>query len=103
MFATVWASDSSGMLSRARAKPLGVPYILDSATWKISLGMGSDAETAVKTTTAAFEFSLSAARPSGEPDSAASASFAVEFSRDELLGLFEKLDRVQQQMDALAS
>lgn len=102
-FAAVWASDSAAMLARARAKPLGVPYVLDSATWKINLGMGSDASTAVKTTTAAFDFSLSAARPSGEPGAVAAASFAVEFSRDELLGLFEKLDRVQQQMDALAS
>lgn len=82
---------------------MGAPYVLESTSWTVSLGMGSSAGTAEKQSTAVFDFSLVAERPSGAVGSSVAKNFSVEFSRGELLTLFEKLDRVQQQIDALSS
>lgn len=139
-FAAVWSSESSAFLSRLRSNALGAPWVLDGTAWRLSLGIGSSASTAIKTTTAVFDFSLRADRPplsqlsrggSSERNNSEGADkaagnkpilstrdystlleskapleekFSVEFSsREELLSFFEKLDRIQQQIDALSS
>jgi hypothetical protein len=83
--------------------------------------MGNSGSTAVKATTAVFDFNLRADRPNtaslppADGSAAATADlaslikppigkhFSVEFTREELLSFFEKLDKVQQQIDALSS
>lgn len=102
-FATVWASDSAAYLARLRAKPFGAPLVLEDFSWRLSLGVGSSGDTAVKTSTAIVDLDLRADRPTTAPGASAHERFAVEFSREQLLTFFEKLDRVQQQIDALSA
>jgi len=100
-FAAVWSSESAALLARLRARPLGAPLVLTGTSWTLALGLGSSADTAVKTSTDVLDFALAAARPSGV--TAAAAHFSAQFSRAELLALFDKLDRVQQQIDELSA
>ena len=84
-----------------RARPLGAPLVLTGTSWTLALGLGSSADTAVKASTAVLDFALAAERPSGV--TAAATHFSAQFSRAELLALFDKLDRVQQQIDELSA
>jgi hypothetical protein len=56
---------------------------------------------ASKAPSAVLEFALS--RPDASGDAAHHSAFPVEFSKAELQGLLEKLDRVQSQLDSLSA
>lgn len=50
-----------------------------------------------------MDLDLRADRPTTAASASAHERFAIEFSREQLLAFFEKLDRVQQQIDALSA
>jgi len=102
-FGSVWTAESAPYLAQLRARVLGAPLKLQDCAWRLSLGVGSSAGTSVKDATAVFDFSLAADAPSGAATSATVTSVSVEFTRDELLDFFTKLDRVQQQIDSLSA
>ena len=64
--------------------------------------MGSNAQTAIKDASAIVQFSVASERPSSIGAST-NDSFSLQFSRDELLSFFEKLDKIQQQCDLLSA
>jgi len=110
--ATVWAAEGGAFAAAARSRgaTTGVPWLLADVSWQMALGMGSGAGTGIKTTTGVMEFSLARPAPTGAASAtsddgadATTASFRVEFTRDSLLALLEKLDTMAQQVDALSS
>lgn len=99
-FAAVWAADGPALVSRLRAATLGTPLVLAGTAWRTQLGLGSSAETRGKAAAAVLDFEL--VRPGGG-GAADPASFSVQLSREELLEVFNKLDRVQSQLDELTA
>jgi hypothetical protein len=130
--AQAWASESAEYLNRVRARPLGAPHVLHTVSWQTSVGIGSSGVSSSKDLGAVFTFGLGdgsdaassrgaaagaagvAVVPAGQPaTSAASAGpapvgaptathFSVEFNKEQLLSFLERLDTVQQQIDALS-
>lgn len=99
-FAAVWHADGPALLSRLRGAPLGAPAVLAAAGWRSALALGSSAATRGKGAEAVLSFDLDggADRRQGP-----ASSFSVQLSHAELLAFFDKLDRVQAQIDELSS
>ncbi len=131
-YATAWAETSAAVLTALRARSadaFGAPLVLTDVSWHMQLGLGSGAESGIKGSSATLDFSLvgraSAASDAAAPAAAAAAGGAaadgkapsaaaaapgapasvvsVECSRTDLLDLLEKLDLIQDQVDALSA
>jgi hypothetical protein len=72
VYAASWATESAACLAKLRGRHLGAPLLLHSSAWRIHLGMGSSADTAVKHTTAVFDFAL------GLPEAPAASAAAAK-------------------------
>ena len=96
----VWESHSKALLDALRNKTLGGPSVLAGSSWRMDLQVGMDGLTKLTEPTSVFELALAAAN--AEPGKAPEETFAVEFAHDELYAFFLKLERVQEQLDALS-
>lgn len=102
-YAAVWAADAPAFTTklRTRSSTLGVPWALQDVSWELSLGIGSSGATSVKETSTTLEFTLGKEGGRGSDDDI--KRVPVAFTRQQLLAFLEKLDTVQQQVDALSS
>ena len=96
----VWRESSAPLLDRLRERTLGGPGVLTDSSWRMHLHMGQDGLTKLKEPSAIFAMAL--ADPTGAGSAEAQEQFLTEFSHKELYDFFLKLERIQEQLDALS-
>ena len=101
----VWTANSAAMLARLRARAHGAPQQLHGSSWRVGLALGRSglagaagaaAQAAHREAGATLELLL------GPADAPPARSLTLEFDRPALLGLLEKLDAVQAQLDSIS-
>jgi len=98
----VWTANSAAMLARLRARAHGAPQQLLGSGWRVGLPLGraglggAAAQAAHREAGATLELLL------GPADAPPVRSLTLEFDRPALLGLLERLDAVQAQLDSLS-
>ena len=97
----VWRDNSTSLLERLRERTLGGPKVLTDSRWRMHLHMGQSGLTKLKEPSAIFEMHLADPNSSADGSESANEQFQVEFSHEELYAFFLKMDRIQEQLDAL--
>jgi len=101
-FRHAWRSGSAALLSVLRGAHWGCADTLLGVSWRVLVPLASDAPQQPEATpaqpVAVLELQLG---PAGGP--AAGERLAFECSRDQLASLFDDVERIQAQLDALAT
>ncbi len=97
-FKTCWEESGKGYMDQLAKLSLGAPQVLRDVSWQLQLQLAQDTATKLTTPCAVFEFKTS--NPSqyaaSEPD-----VFQAEFTHDELYNFFQKIEKIQSQIDKL--
>lgn len=108
-FQRVWGSDGAAFMAALKERTLGGPLVLSSTKWQMGMQLGSTGAARAQATASLFEFSLSnpddaaeAAAAGGGAEAPVAEKFFVEFSHDQLYDFFMKMEKVQEQIDALS-
>lgn len=92
----VWASEAEALLVRVRNQEFG-PKILDSISWDVSVQSSEDAQGRMANPTVVMELGIQSV------DNPSSVNhIAVESTHEDLRGLFDNLERIQEQLDAIS-
>lgn len=95
----MWASEAAEFIGKLKERTLGSNTLLETS-YHFNLIMSESQLTKQHEPTAIFEFNLSQAAGGKE---GVGEKQAVEFTHKELYSFFEDLERIQHQLDALAS
>lgn len=95
LFADVWGDFSKVVIDSMRKHSFATKQ-LDSVDWHMGIQLSQDSRTEVKNTTALFHLNLlNNSSQKGE-------KIDLEFTHEELLAFYEKLEVLQTQLDALS-
>lgn len=124
----MWESEGPSLLRALKERTLGGPLVLKDSKWQLQMQLGQRAITKLKEPSVLFQFALGdadadavraragiATQPTpavGAPLTAfrrhfphrpqeASERVTVEFSHSELFQFFDKIERVQEQLDTI--
>ena len=120
-FGRVWKGEGAALVAKLRARSMGAPMVLNAAKWELHLQLGQSGLSRAKDARAMFELDLrdasnvevgvsdDVARGSAlipytwrAQDTSKADNFMLEFSHDQLYDFFQKIERVQQQLDSLS-
>jgi len=90
-----WSIGGERALKVVQGSAFGVPQTLSDVQWELRVPLTSSSASNV---VACLDLELSEQKPSGRPTR---ESFNVEFSQEELVNFFGKIDQIQSQLDAL--
>ena len=99
-FGRVWKGEGAALVAKLRARSMGAPMVLNAAKWELHLQLGQSGLSRAKDARAMFELDLRDA--SNVEDTSKADNFMLEFSHDQLYDFFQKIERVQQQLDSLS-
>lgn len=123
----MWESEGPSLLRALKGRTLGGPLVLKDSKWQLQMQLGQRAITKLKEPSVLFQFALGDADadavrapavllsshcfarvthpPLSPPRSRglqeASERVTVEFSHSELFQFFDKIERVQEQLDTI--
>ncbi|GMI15236.1 hypothetical protein TrVE_jg245 [Triparma verrucosa] len=98
VFSQAWAQTANSVVSNFRdASVMGAPKVMTNNEWSLSINMSNDTLKNTKEASARFEIDLAQPHDGGDEE-----TLAVEFTHEELYGFFQKLEKVQSQLDALS-
>jgi len=92
-----WAEGAEVLLGQLRNQQFG-PRVLDSVNWELSLGVADDSTGGTAQPTALIELAVKDAQEGG----AADEKLAFEADHAEVRVLFDKLERIQAQLDVIS-
>jgi len=98
-FATCWQTHRETYTSKLRDRSFGAPLTLQQIDWRLNLTMGHTSKSKTKDFNAIFNLHLSSADSADE--NTPPENLAVEFSPDRLADFYDKMERIQEQLDAL--
>ena len=120
-FGRVWKGEGAALVAKLRTRSMGAPMVLNAAKWELHLQLGQSGLSRAKDARAMFELDLrdasnvevgvsdDVARGSAlipytwrAQDTSKADNFMLEFSHDQLYDFFQKIERVQQQLDSLS-
>ena len=114
-FGAVWAKKSGALHAALGARTLGGPKVLRGVAWDLQVAMAQAGAAHQKETSATFELTLADADAApveaqgggalvggAPPPAKGQEKVLLEFSHDELYAFFNQVERVQEQLDALA-
>lgn len=96
-FGRVWTKASPAMLTRLQQHTLGAPAVLRDVDWRLQLTMSHQRLDRTKDINAVFDFVLGDA----SANSAHDECISVEATQTQVEALYESMERIQQQLDAL--
>ena len=96
----VYASEAEAVLTQMRGEQFG-PNALDSVSWKLNLQSSEDTQGRLAQPTVVMELGIRSVDASDDGDGAVQ-HVAIEATHDELHGVFENLERLQEQLDAIS-
>eukprot|EP00753_Platysulcus_tardus_P015021 PLAT4718.1.p1 GENE.PLAT4718.1~~PLAT4718.1.p1 ORF type:complete len:210 (+),score=113.63 PLAT4718.1:35-664(+) len=97
-FVRVWAEQRAALFARLRQKTLGGPAVLSSVDWRLQLQIGQSTLSRQRAPCALMELELAPAEGGvGEEE-----RLVLEFTKEELWSFFNQIEKVQEQLDALA-
>jgi hypothetical protein len=95
--AQVYAAEAEAVLTQIRSQHFG-PKALDSVSWNLNLQSCEDTQGRLSQPTVVMELGIkSVDDPGGSLE-----HIAIEATHDELHGLFDNLERLQEQLDAIS-
>ena len=98
LIAMAWSSEGGNVVRKFRdLTVMGGPKVLVDTNWSLSINMGQSTLSKTKEASARFELNLE--MPNG--DGSEAEILEMEFNHSELGSFFEKLEKVQEQLDAL--
>mmetsp|Transcript_11678 Transcript_11678/g.23572 ORF Transcript_11678/g.23572 Transcript_11678/m.23572 type:complete len:201 (+) Transcript_11678:6-608(+) len=98
VFSQTWAQAATTVVKNLRdAAMMGAPKVLTNNEWSLSINMSNNTLKNTKEASARFEFDLARPNDGGDEE-----TLAIEFTHEELYGFFQKLEKVQSQLDALS-
>ncbi|GAB5362936.1 hypothetical protein AAMO2058_000841200 [Amorphochlora amoebiformis] len=97
-FSTIWQGSRSALISKLQAQTLGAPKVLSDVDWRLNFNMSS--QSAEKEKEIKSILTLALTTPSGSASSR-SESMSIELDRAGLVDLYSKLEKIQNQIDAL--
>mmetsp|Transcript_8375 Transcript_8375/g.12738 ORF Transcript_8375/g.12738 Transcript_8375/m.12738 type:complete len:210 (+) Transcript_8375:1264-1893(+) len=102
-FLTVWQQQRSTVLQALRCKSV-VPKQVSAINWQLHLQLAQSSLSKVKTPSAVFEFQLtnSDAQQTTDSTDGGDEKLHIEFSHAQLFEFYQKLEQIQQQLDALS-
>lgn len=100
-FARVWEGEGKALVAKLRTRAMGAPMVLHAAKWEVHLQLGQSGLSRAKDSRAMFELDLRDA--DDVDDDTKRDNFMMEFSHDQLYDFFQKIERVQQQLDSLSA
>ncbi len=102
-FREVWRAQSAALLSALRAADWGAADGLRGVSWRVSVPIASDADAAPAAPVAVLELALGRAGDgdAGTPGGAVLRRVAFECTHTQLGQLFDDMERIQAQLDAL--
>lgn len=95
--AEIWKESGKKILEKIRQTKTISHKCLKNINWRLNFQLATDSKTKQKLPNALFELKLV------NPNEKSEQSVHVEFSRDELFKLMNKLETIQKQLDALSS
>ena len=98
LIAMAWSSEGGNVVRKFRdLTVMGGPKVFVDTNWSLSINMGQSTLSKTKEASARFELNLD--MPNG--DGSEAEILEMEFNHSELGSFFEKLEQVQEQLDAL--
>merc|ERR1711974_83485 len=94
-FVTIWTNQKKELLSKLRVKTV-VPKTVDRVDWRLQLAMAQNDLSSISKPTSIFSFSLK------DQDKKETDALSIEFSHEELLSFYDKIEVIQSQLDALS-
>ena len=95
----VYATEAEAVLTQIRGGQFG-PSALDSVSWKLNLQSSEDTQGRLAQPTVVMELGIKSVDANDNDEAA--QHVAIEATHDELHGLFENLERLQEQLDAIS-
>lgn len=92
----VWSAEAEAVLVRVRNAEFG-PLILDSISWDVSVQSSEDGAGRMANPAVVMELGIKSIDGSSPAD-----HIAVEANHEDLRGLFDSLERIQEQLDAIS-
>ena len=114
MFQRAWRAHGQRATRAMRALPFGAPQYVESVRWQVQVPLaGTDDTSASGPGPDALLGTMDLTRAGGDPAAAAAdgrpgldengkEALAVEFSRDELWRMFERMEEIQTHLDNLS-
>ncbi len=97
-FKSCWEENGEGYMDKLKKITLGAPQVLSDVSWQLQLQLAQDNSTKLTTPCAVFEFKTS--NPSSYANNETDV-FQAEFTHDELYNFFQKIEKIQSQIDKL--
>lgn len=98
-FAAVWSNTRGGFITALKDKKFGTPLVLDDIDWALKLTTSSQSLAKTKQLNCSMSLSLVDA---SDNQGSKGKSVELEFTSQQLLNFFEKLEIIQQQLDSIS-
>lgn len=96
-FKKVWGDGRAPFVSALRERTLGAPQTLDGVDWRLQLTMSSKDLSKTKTLSSVLDLKLGdASRPDAAPE-----HLVMELNMEQLMKLYNDLEKVQSQLDKI--
>jgi hypothetical protein len=97
IFSTIWGNIRQNFLSQLKEKTFGAPMVLDDIDWTLKLTTSSQTLAKTKALNCSMVLSLVDANDEGKKK-----NVELEFDSKQLLDFFDKLEIIQNQLDAIS-
>ena len=100
-FVLVWSNDGAGLINRLKERPLGANKALTNIDWAMHVNMSQSSLGALQDVSAVMELGF-LENATSLNETAVDERVQLEFSYDQLYGVFQEVERLQSQLDTLS-